>query len=1201
MSGFVHFGVRSCYSLLEGALSLDTVVSLCRQHSMPAVAVADRGNLFGALEFSLAAVKRGIQPIMGCLLGVSLEDELRKKPYYVPLYVQNEAGWRNLVWLASSSFRAIDAHVPPQVSWDMLEAHHEGLLAFSGGVDGPLIAPFIDGQPQKAQGYAEKLRSLFTERFYIQIMRHGYDHERGSEPMLLDLASSLDCPPIAVNDCCYEDESFAESHNVLRCIDEQLYLDEMGARRALTTHAFRSQKAMIELFADVPICCEQTIACAKRCAWFPERTKASLPSFCDDKGNATDEVSLIQQKARLALDSKLEGVLASTASDNKQAVTESYRQRLDYELEVICKMGFAGYFLIVADFIAWAREQAIAVGPGRGSGAGSMVAWCLGITDLDPIRFGLLFERFLNPDRVSMPDFDIDFCQERRDDVIRYVRDRYGDDRVAHIITFGRLKARAALRDVGRTLKMRYGKVDSICKMVPFQAVGDTPLKEILANEPALKKMAENDSDVGQLVRIASAIQGLYRHASTHAAGVVISNKPLNEHIPLYYDKKSDLPATQYSMKFIEDAGLVKFDFLGLKTLTVLDNCVSLIREAGGDVDIANLPLDDAATYKMIGEGDTVGVFQLESAGMRRVLRDVRPDRFEDIIALVALYRPGPMDNIDDYVARKHRRKEVDYYDERLQDILAETYGVIIYQEQVMQIAQALSGFTLAKADILRKAMGKKEMKVMSSLRRDFVDGAEARGMSQQKAEHIFSIIEKFAGYGFNKSHAAAYALVAYQTAWLKTHYPRAFLAASMTQDIQDQDRVKVFMDEAKRLTIRVLPPDINASRPTFRVEEQIATDSHEAQSGGGVAGGAIRYGLSALRYVGMDAVTAIEHERDNQGAFVSVADFVERCAPPLLNRRMLESLIDGGALDSLEGNRRKMHEAISTLLAYGQAQASDAQSQQDALFEVDKQAINDQLMQKEQDDWSLSEKLAREFHVLGFYWSAHPLQPYEAFLQEKRIPSHDQLAETIARGESANGRLAGCVVNYRRLPADKGDDRLTFLTLSDNKGTFDAAIFGDLWDKTRQHITKGAALLLKVRGYRKDDGMVRFSIQNLEPLTHKHERTAHARKGVLQEQKHMDEVEIKQDKAEKANGTATVVIELHDRACLPRLQEHLAAVGSGDTQVLLRIRLSDNGKAEDSHHVTFALKERGGWALDSSGVQRLRDALGEGADVTHT
>ena len=649
-------------------------------------------------------------------------------------------------------------------------------------------------------------------------------------------------------------------------------------------------------------------------------------------------------------------------------------------------------------------------------------------------------------------------------------------------------------------------------------------------------------------------------------------------------------------MKYIEDAGLVKFDFLGLKTLTVLDNCVSLIRATGGDVDLTRLPLDDAATYEMIGQGDTVGVFQLESAGMRRVLRDVRPDRFEDIIALVALYRPGPMDNIDDYVARKHGRKQVDYYDERLKDILAETYGVIIYQEQVMQIAQALSGFTLGKADILRKAMGKKEASVMAGLRRDFVDGASARGMDVQKAERIFSTIEKFAGYGFNKSHAAAYALVAYQTAWLKTHHPRAFLAASMTQDINDQDRVKVFMDEAKRLAIPVLPPDINASSPVFCVEKQANGEQ------------AIRYGLSALRYVGADAVRAMVTEREEKGAFLSVANFVERCAPPLLNRRMLESLIDGGGLDSLDGNRRKMHEAIGTLLAYGQAQASDAQAQQDALFEVDTKKINDQLMHKQQEDWSLSEKLAREFHVLGFYWSAHPLQPYDAFLQKNNIPSHEQFAENITREESRNGKLAACVVAYRRLPKDKGDERLTFLTLSDYGGTFDAAIFGDLWDKTSQHITKGAALLLSVRAFRRDDGMVRFSVKNLQPLTQKHEGVSPPQTPAQAPDAPPEVSPPQSDDSrrgeengsngnEKGKGNGKVVIELLDEGCLSRLEEHLSAIEDGDTQVFLRIRLS-NGEARDVTRVTFALRDGGGWALDSLGVQRLRDVLGEDAVV---
>ncbi|MDP6173362.1 MAG: DNA polymerase III subunit alpha, partial [Rhodospirillales bacterium] len=807
---FVHLRVHTAYSLLEGALKVKNVVGLCHKAGMPALAMTDTANLFGALEFSVTCADQGIQPIIGCQLnlirqtGARGEDDgfkgsgggpgggVHALPDQIVLLVQNEAGYENLLALVSKSHLSPDGEGGEvQVSLDTLEAHAEGLIALTGGPRGGVGRLLGEGQRDGAEVLLERLVASFPGRLYVELMRHGLDDEKRIEEDLLDLAYGYDLPLIATNECFFDNAAMFEAHDALICIAEGSYVSQPDRRRLSPEHGFKSAAEMRELFADLPDAVDNTLVVAKRCAFMAEPRKPMLPSASGGDNEAGELAELAQDglESRLARDVWAPGMDEAA----REASAHPYRERLDYELGVIDQMGFPGYFLIVADFVQWTKKQGIAVGPGRGSGAGSVVAWSLTITDLDPLRFGLLFERFLNPERVSMPDFDIDFCQDRRDEVIKYVQDKYGEDKVAQIITFGSLQPRAALRDVGRVLQMPYPQVDRLCKLVPNNPAAPVTLEEAIKGEPLLKAARDEDESVKKLFEIAGRLEGLYRHASTHAAGVVIGDRPLEKLVPLYRDPKSTTPVTQFAMKWAEMAGLVKFDFLGLKTLTVLEKALEHLRERDIGIDLAHIPFDDERTFEMLGLGDTTGVFQLESSGMRDILRNMKPDSFEDIIAIVALFRPGPMDNIPSYIKRKHGEEEPDYLYPSLEGILKETNGIMIYQEQVMQIAQELAGYTLGGADVLRRAMGKKIKAEMRAQRKTFVEGAMARGVVEQKASDIFDQVAKFAGYGFNKSHAAAYAVIAYQTAYLKANYPVEFLAASMTLDMSNTDKLGTF------------------------------------------------------------------------------------------------------------------------------------------------------------------------------------------------------------------------------------------------------------------------------------------------------------------------------------------------------------------------------------------------------------------------
>src|SRR3984893_847356 len=889
-AGFVHLHVHSAYSLLKGSIKIAKLGELAKADRQPALALTDTDNMFGALEFSDKMAGYCIQPIIGCELAVDFGDQdpnARNAPAAVPsrivLLAARERGYRSLMRLNSRAFLETPVHQAPHIKFEWLEGDAEDLIVLTGGPDGPISLAVAADHAALAATRCDRLASLFGDRLYIELQRHGLEKERRVEAGLIDLAYTKGLPLVATNEPYLATTDDYEAHDALLCIAGGRLIAETDREQLTSDHRFKTRAEMAVLFADIPEALASTVEIAERCSFRPMTRKPILPRFTVGAASdaASDEATELRRQAEEGLAGRLDvhGV--------SQGMTEEdYRARLAFEIDVINRMNYAGYFLIVSDFIKWAKAQDIPVGPGRGSGAGSLVAWALPITDLDPIRFGLLFERFLNPERVSMPDFDIDFCQDRRGEVIDYVQARYGRDQVGQIITFGTLQARGVLRDVGRVLEMSYGQVDKLTKLVPNNPAAPVTLKRAIDEEPRLQAARDAEPVVRRVFDIAMQLEGLHRHASTHAAGIVIGDRPLAQLVPMYRDPKSNLPVTQFNMKWVEQAGLVKFDFLGLKTLTVLDVAVKLLKRRGIALDLARLPLDDAKSYAMLAKGDVVGVFEVESQGMRRALVDMRPDRFEDIIALVALYRPGPMANIPTYCARKHGDEEPEYLHPMLEPILKETFGVIIYQEQVMQIAQVMAGYSLGEADLLRRAMGKKIRSEMEKQREGFVAGSVRNGVPRAQAETIFELLAKFADYGFTKSHAAAYALVSYHTAFMKAHYPVEFLAASMTLDLNNTDKLSEFRAEAQRLGIKVEAPSINRSGASFEVSE-----------------GTIYYALAGLKGVGGQAVDLIVEAR-RDGLFTSLADFAARVNPRAINKRVIESLAAARAVDALGTNR---------------------------------------------------------------------------------------------------------------------------------------------------------------------------------------------------------------------------------------------------------------------------------------------------------
>ncbi len=1066
---FIHLHVHSAYSLSEGAIKADKLASLAADNGMPAVALTDSANMFGALEFAEACAKKGVQPIMGCRLFLTRaaadpdRPELhRLMPEPLVALAMDGAGLDNLQRLSSKGFLRDDPSGRPAVTLDLLAEHAAGLFLLTGGTQGTIARLVAEGRRDAAARILDALREAFPDRLAVELHRHGLPQERAIEAGLLSLAQGRDLPIVAANDVYFAKREMHEAHDALLCIAEGRTMAERERRRVTPEHWFKPAAAMRALFADLPDAADNTLSIARMCAVMAEQKKPELP-VCPKVKPGMTEAETVRSMAAEGLERRLDAM--RPAPD--EATRKTYRDRLDYELSVIEKMGFSGYFLIVADFIQWAKAQTppIPVGPGRGSGAGSVAAWALLITDLDPLRFGLLFERFLNPERVSMPDFDIDFCQDRRDEVIRYVVNEYGADRVAQIITFGKLQAKAAVRDVGRVLGMPYGQVDKIASLIPFNPAKPVGLAEAIAGEPRLQEMRDSDEQVARLLDIAQQVEGLYRNASTHAAGVVIGRKPLVEIVPLYRDPRSEMLVTQYSMKYAEAASLVKFDFLGLKTLTVIERALAILKSQGIEVDIAAIPLDDPKTYAMLAKGDAAGVFQFEGQGMRDCLRQMRASRFEDLVAAVALYRPGPMANIPAYCQRKAGEPWESPHP-AIHHILAETYGIMVYQEQVMQIAQDLAGYSLGAADLLRRAMGKKIRAEMEKQRAIFCEGATARGVEAAKAGEIFDLMERFADYGFNKSHAAAYALVSYQTAWLKANHPVAFLAASMTLDLSNTDKLAGHMQEAARVGIPVLPPDINRSGADFRVEE-----TAEGKP-------AIRFALAAVKRVGEAAMKDLVAARGGQ-AFASLAEFAARVEPRLLNKMQIENLARAGAFECLEKNRAKVMAGAETILRRAQASAEERGSNQIGLFGADAQR-NEPLRLPDVPDWPLLERLTHEAEAVGFHLSAHPLDTYRRALQRLGVTPSAQIPDR-ARSGSARLKLAGTVVNAKERTTKTGS-RMAWVRLSDTQGSFEVTCFSEVLNRSRDLLVEGKAVLVTAEA-RMEGEALRLTANDVESL----------------------------------------------------------------------------------------------------------------------
>ncbi|SDO99063.1 DNA polymerase-3 subunit alpha [Lutimaribacter pacificus] len=1044
---FIHLRVHTEYSLLEGAVRLKKLPGLCEEMQMPAVAVTDTNSMFCALEFSVTASGAGIQPIVGCQVDVTYDEvqpgQRPRPPAGVVLLAQNEAGYENLMRLSTCLYVGKGGE-EPQVTVEQLAEFSDGLICLSGGPNGPVGMLLQEGARDRAEALMRRLAAIYPDRLYVELQRHPEEGgppeaERKTERGFVEMAYAMDLPLVATNDVYFPKTDMYEAHDALICIAEGAYVDQSDPRRRLTPqHYFKSQQEMVTLFADLPEAIANTVEIARRCACKAERRDPILPKFADD------EVEELRRQAK-------EGLAARLKVIPHAAPVEEYEKRLEFELGIIEGMGFPGYFLIVADFIKWAKEQGIPVGPGRGSGAGSLVAYALTITDLDPLRYSLLFERFLNPERVSMPDFDIDFCMDRREEVIRYVQEKYGRDKVGQIITFGALLSKAAVRDIGRVLQMPYGQVDRLSKLIPVEGVKPVSIVEALKQEERLRQEARNEEVVDRLLNYGMQVEGLLRNASTHAAGVVIGDRPLDRLVPLYQDPRSDMPATQFNMKWVEQAGLVKFDFLGLKTLTVVQNAVDLIVKGGRHLhiapdgtqlydppegavdDIGAIPLDDEATYKLYASARTVAVFQVESSGMMDALRRMKPTCIEDIVALVALYRPGPMENIPTYCEVKNGLKERASIHPLIDHILEETQGIIVYQEQVMQIAQEMAGYSLGGADLLRRAMGKKIAAEMAKERPKFEKGAMENGVDKKKATEVFDLLEKFANYGFNKSHAAAYAVVSYQTAWLKANHPVEFMAGVMNCDIHLTDKLAIYAEEVRRgLDIEIVPPCVNRSLETFDVQE-----------------GRLVYALGALKNVGLEAMRLITAARGDK-PFATLFDFARRVDLKRIGKRPLEMLARSGAFDQLDPNRRRVFDSLDALVNYSAAIHEQKNSSQVSLFgEAGDDLPEPRLSPVE--DWLPVERLAEEHKAIGFYLSGHPLDDYLPALKRKNVLTIEALREKAEREGAAIGKVGVLVSGLQERKSGRGT-RFFRMNISDPTGQVAGMVmFCDDFEATRQ------------------------------------------------------------------------------------------------------------------------------------------------------
>ncbi len=1072
-SNFVHLRVQSSYSMLESALKIEQIVALAKRNfpanskAIPAVGMCDRGNLFGLLEFALACKKAKVQPIHGAIVKLlSPHDNTFSD---ILLIAKDLVGYHNLSALVSYGFIKNDRSICNHISFDDLSKNNAGLIALSCYAEGAVGKALLEKNLELATIAAKELKDLFGDRFYFEIMRHGLEKERKIEESYIQLASSLAIPLVATNNVLFSDVSMHDSHDVLLCISDGVTKEHQERRRVSNQCYFKSEQEMRRLFADLPGALENSVHISRRCHVMAEAHEPMLPNFTiDDETDkktirAEAENGLLQ---RLEAKFKYENIEAS----QRGALKQQYLERLNYELDIICSMNFAGYFLIVSDFITWSKEQGISVGPGRGSGAGSIVAWSLLITDLDPIKFGLLFERFLNPERISMPDFDIDFCQERREEVINYVRSKYGDSRVAQIITFGKMQAKAVIKDVSRVLGLPYKFADYLTELVPFNAVNPVTLEQAIHEVAELRDAAKGkglynlmgeEPLIKQVLETALVLEGLYRHASTHAAGIIISSKDLLDVVPLYKDKTSDMLIVQYSMKYADLAGLIKFDFLGLQTLTVINKCKQLLKQQGEDIDFTAIPFDDTKTYEMLSTGRGTGVFQFESIGMRDALRRLKPDCIDDIIALGALYRPGPMENIPIYIACKHDKQKPDYLHPMLEPILKETYGVIIYQEQVIEIAKVLAGYSLGSADLLRRAMGKKIKAEMDAQEEQFVAGAKLNGIADQQAKSIFATVAKFAGYGFNKAHASAYGVISYQTAYLKANFPAEFLTVCLNLEIDNNDKINLFIQEAKFNQIRIIPPNINSSFGYFYTVDST-----------------ILYAIGAIKNVTTHFGEIAAEERAKNGLFKTIVDFIERIPPKLINRRLLENLIKAGCFDSLHENRTQLLLSIPKLMAYLQSYHEEQHSKQISLIAVN--SISPELLVENvevADNYSLA---LDEFEALGLFVRKHPLDSYEELLAEFNIINSLGLHTDLVNGASQI-KIAGVIQKKDSRMSARG--RFVTLQLSDQFGIFDITIFSEDILKTYVHLLDIRSTIVAHCDVFKDEGVIRLTAKSFATI----------------------------------------------------------------------------------------------------------------------
>ena len=1140
---FINLRVHTAYSLSEGAMKVSALVKKLTEINAPAFAMTDTANMFGGKAVSKFAAEAGIKPILGCqfyLRNPDSDDILKSKgqiiePDKIILLVMNNVGYMNIMHLMKLSYLDNPTSAEkPYLTIKNLQDANDGLIALSGGVEGQIGRLLLEGRETEAEETTLKLKEIFGNRFYMEIARIGIEAEQKTEDKFVELAYKHNIPLVATNEAFFFDTDMYEAHDALVCIAAGEYVSNENRHKFSPNNRLKSEDEMLELFADLPEALENTVIIAKRCNYLSTKVQPLLPIFICPDGLTQDEY--IDRQARKGLKERMKRhvYFEGMTNEQKEELDKKYFARLDYELSVIKKMGFPGYFLIVSDFITWSKTHGVPVGPGRGSGAGSIVAWSLHITDLDPIKLDLLFERFLNPERVNMPDFDVDFCQENRYKTIEYVQQKYGKDKVAQIITYGKLQSKAVIRDVARVLQMPYSQADRISKMVPAGVQGKNPtLQEALDQVPELEEMRQNDPQVNKLFDIAMKLEGLYRNSGMHAAGVVIGDRPLEQLVPLYKDPRADMPVTQYDMKFVEETGLIKFDFLGLKTLTVIKKAVDWIKQSQGiDLIIDEIPLDDKETYEMLQRGDTSAVFQFESPGMRDVHKQIKPDRFEDLIAIVSLYRPGPMDNIPTYIKRKHGEEEITYLHPDLAPILDETYGIMVYQEQVMKIAQVLGGYTLGGADKLRKVMGKKMRDEIPKQRAMFMEGATKNGIAEDVAGKIFDQMEKFASYGFNKSHAAAYSLISYQTAYLKAHYPVEFMCAVMSLDMTNVEKLLLYKEECKKMGINVLPPDINKSFTEFAVE-----------------GKNIRYAMAAIKSVGAANMDAIVKERESKGKFKDLSDFIHRIDAKQINRRQLEQMIKAGAFDELDKNRGKLFANIDLIISHINSATELKTSAQNSLFGVEE--LQSKVSLTDKPDWPELEKLRLEAEAIGFYLSAHPLDSYKKGMERLGVNKYIEIVQAMRVGDSIRSKLAGCVNSFQKRISKNGN-KYAFLEMSDGSSNFEGLLFAEALSKYEDVITSGMPLLVNVTIDKKEeDTNPRMMINTIEVLD--------------------------QAIAEVANGLEIYVSDIN---CVSKLRQILAKDRNGKNKIYIK---PDN----DNWDIRIALN--GGFALYGDILAQIR------------